>query len=82
MALVVEDPDAPNPPFVHWLLWNVPADARAIPADDPRHTYLFDLYAMASPLDLEPGATYDEVLASLFPGAVARARYVGQYERE
>jgi Raf kinase inhibitor-like YbhB/YbcL family protein len=114
-ALVMDDPDAPNPPFVHWLLWAVPADVReiprAVPADetddsldgavqgangtgdlgyvgpcppegDPRHTYLLELYALAEPLALDPGATYDEVLAAVYPKALARARYVGQYERE
>lgn len=33
-ALVVDDPDAPrSDPFVHWVLWNVPGDARRIPAN-------------------------------------------------
>lgn len=36
LALVVDDPDAPNPPFVHWLLWNVPADVEGIPRDVPQ----------------------------------------------
>lgn len=113
-ALVMDDPDAPNPPFVHWLLWNIPANAREIPEGvptsetvetldgavqgangtgelgyvgpcppegDPQHTYLFSLYALEEPLDLDPGAAYDEVLTALFPKALARARYVGQYER-
>lgn len=113
-ALVMDDPDAPNPPFVHWLLWDVPADAREIPEaiqaseavdaldgavqgangtgelgyvgpcppeGDPQHTYLFSLFALEEPLGLDPGAGYDEVLAALFPRALARARYVGQYER-
>ncbi len=27
-ALVVQDPDAPTPkPFIHWMIWNVPAGA-------------------------------------------------------
>jgi Raf kinase inhibitor-like YbhB/YbcL family protein len=31
-ALVVEDPDAPMAePFVHWLIWNIPGTATAIP---------------------------------------------------
>ncbi|WP_276301598.1 YbhB/YbcL family Raf kinase inhibitor-like protein [Halorussus lipolyticus] len=34
-ALVMDDPDAPNPPFVHWLVWNIPADAGEIPESVP-----------------------------------------------
>jgi Raf kinase inhibitor-like YbhB/YbcL family protein len=27
----MDDPDAPRPtPFVHWLLWNIPANTKAI----------------------------------------------------
>ncbi|WP_209019571.1 YbhB/YbcL family Raf kinase inhibitor-like protein [Halorussus marinus] len=114
LALVVDDPDAPDPPFVHWLLWDVPADAGRIPAEvpagetvdaldgarqgangtgefgyvgpcppreDPRHTYLFTLYALEEPLGLDPGAGYEEVLAAAVPRAISRTRYVGQYER-
>jgi len=30
-AVIVEDPDAPSPrPFVHWLVWNIPAGATAL----------------------------------------------------
>jgi Raf kinase inhibitor-like YbhB/YbcL family protein len=29
-ALVVEDPDAPSGTFRHWLLYNIPADYRAL----------------------------------------------------
>ena len=32
-VLVVEDPDAPgDKPFLHWLIWNIPGEAEAIPA--------------------------------------------------
>lgn len=31
-ALVVEDPDAPgDSPFIHWLVWNIPGAAKALP---------------------------------------------------
>ena len=114
LALVMDDPDAPDPPFVHWLLWDLSADTEAIPEnvstaetveslagavqgangtgelgyvgpcppeDDPRHTYLFTLFALEEPLGLDPGAGYDEVLSALFPRAIARTRLVGQYDR-
>lgn len=39
-ALILEDPDAPREtPFVHWLIWNIPADAVSLPeglANDAR----------------------------------------------
>ncbi|MFB6297507.1 MAG: YbhB/YbcL family Raf kinase inhibitor-like protein [Salinirussus sp.] len=36
LAVVVDDPDAGEEPFVHWLLWNLPADTGEIPVDVPR----------------------------------------------
>jgi Raf kinase inhibitor-like YbhB/YbcL family protein len=38
LALVVDDPDAPDPAapqrtFVHWVLYDLPADATGLPAD-------------------------------------------------
>ena len=30
LALVVEDPDAPLGPFVHWVVWNIPPDTKDI----------------------------------------------------
>ena len=35
-AVIMEDPDvAQNPPFVHWLLFNIPADVLALPEAIP-----------------------------------------------
>lgn len=31
LALVMDDPDAPRGTFVHWLLWNIPPEAKLIP---------------------------------------------------
>src|SRR5436190_15054569 len=33
LALVCEDPDAPSGAFVHWLLWGIPPDQRALRED-------------------------------------------------
>ncbi len=33
MALIVDDPDAPAGTWVHWVLWNVPSDAKEIKED-------------------------------------------------
>ncbi len=30
LALIMEDPDAPGGPPVHWLAWNIPPDTREI----------------------------------------------------
>ncbi|MDR3608743.1 MAG: YbhB/YbcL family Raf kinase inhibitor-like protein [Oligoflexia bacterium] len=35
-ALIVDDPDAPrNPPFCHWVVYNIPPDVRHLPAGVP-----------------------------------------------
>lgn len=44
LAVVVDDPDAPgDDPFVHWLLWNLPADVTDVPEGVPRDATLPDL---------------------------------------
>lgn len=43
LALVVDDPDAPRPePWVHWLLYHIPADCSALPEGLPRVEHLDD----------------------------------------
>lgn len=49
-ALIVEDPDAPREdPFVHWLIWNIPAAATALPEG------LANLNRLVSPQDAVQG---------------------------
>src|SRR5256885_6914783 len=35
-ALIVDDPDAPNGTFVHWVIWNLPVRLRSLPEKGPR----------------------------------------------
>jgi Raf kinase inhibitor-like YbhB/YbcL family protein len=40
-AIIMEDPDAPQKPFVHWLAWNLPASVTKLPEglqEQPRLT--------------------------------------------
>jgi Raf kinase inhibitor-like YbhB/YbcL family protein len=40
-AVIMEDPDAPQKPFVHWLAWNIPANVTSLPEgvqEQPRLT--------------------------------------------
>ena len=34
-ALIADDPDAPRETWVHWLIWNLPADACECPLRGP-----------------------------------------------
>src|SRR5438128_2222089 len=40
-ALILEDPDAPREtPFVHWLIWNIPAQITSLPEGLPNSAHL------------------------------------------
>ena len=35
LTLIVEDPDAPGGTFIHWVIYNMPADRSSLPEDVP-----------------------------------------------
>ncbi|MCS7166104.1 MAG: YbhB/YbcL family Raf kinase inhibitor-like protein [Gemmatales bacterium] len=41
-ALLCEDPDAPRGLWVHWVIFNIPAYVRSLPAGVPAHDHLSD----------------------------------------
>ncbi|MBI1372147.1 MAG: YbhB/YbcL family Raf kinase inhibitor-like protein [Phycisphaera sp.] len=43
LALIVDDPDAPtDEPWVHWVMWNIPAHATGAPEGVPRNPKLVE----------------------------------------
>ena len=44
LALICDDPDAPTPsPWVHWVIYNLPADQTSLPEGVPRTKTVADL---------------------------------------
>jgi len=110
-ALIADDPDAPVGTWVHWVLYNLPSEARALPeavpsaADLPdgsrhgenswgrmdyggpcppsgTHRYFFKLYALDQALDLEAGATKDQLLQAMDEHILAQTELMGTYTRQ
>jgi hypothetical protein len=110
LVLIVDDPDAPAGTWVHWVLFNIPAEMRALQEDVPAqaelpdgsthganswkrtgyggpcppggtHRYFFKLYALDSKLNLEPGATKQDVLDAMEGHVLAQAELMGTFSR-
>jgi len=109
-ALICDDPDAPMGTWVHWVLFNLPAnitelrenvppereleggakqgmnDFRKIGYGGPcppggTHRYFFKLYALDVEINLEAGATKEELLNAMEGHILAEAQLMGRYER-
>jgi Raf kinase inhibitor-like YbhB/YbcL family protein len=51
------------------------------PADDPPHTYRFEVIGVASPSDLEPGFRVEELTAAIDGQERSSATLIGTYDR-
>ena len=109
-ALIFDDPDAPGGTWVHWVLFNLPAEVRSLPANVPpdatlangavhgsnswdsigyggpcppggEHRYFMKLYALDSALELEVGATKEQLLEAMENHIVTEAELMGTYSR-
>lgn len=114
-ALVMEDPDAPKEvPFVHWLVYNVPASAHQLlegcgehpvlqtpleavqgtndngsigcfgprpPRGDDPHRYYFQVLALDKLLQLQAGASRNQLLEAMRGHVVASGSCVGTFKQ-
>jgi Raf kinase inhibitor-like YbhB/YbcL family protein len=104
LVLISDDPDAPVGTWVHWVLFDLPADTNSLPegAQDlgtdgnnswrrpgyggpcppsGTHRYFFKLYALDTVLNLEAGASKEEVEKAMQGHILAQGELMGKYER-
>lgn len=105
LVLIVDDPDAPGQTWVHWLVWNIPADIEVIEEDvvpegallgsndfdrleyggpcppTGTHRYFFKLYALDAMLDLEEGATKEELEDAMEEHVIEEAELIGTFSK-
>jgi Raf kinase inhibitor-like YbhB/YbcL family protein len=110
LALIADDPDAPVGTWIHWVLYNLPGDSRALHESVPpdaslpngsrhgknswgqlgyggpcppsgTHRYFFKLYALDTILELQAGASKDQLLEAMERHILADAELMGSYSR-
>lgn len=111
ISLISDDPDAPMGTWVHWVLYNIPANVSDLHENLPTknvlknkakqgtndfgkigyggpcppggtHRYYFKLYALDKELDLEPGATKEQLLKAMDGHIMAEGQLMGKYSRQ
>jgi Raf kinase inhibitor-like YbhB/YbcL family protein len=113
LTLIADDPDAPRGTWVHWVLFNLPADVTKLVEDVPSretlengarqgmndfkkigyggpcppkghgaHRYFFKIYALDTKLDLQSGATKDQLLRATDGHVLAGGQLMGKYSRQ
>jgi Raf kinase inhibitor-like YbhB/YbcL family protein len=104
-ALIMDDPDAPGRTWVHWVVYDLPADLTGLSEGvgpdvgtqgtnswsrtgyggpcppSGTHRYFFKLYALDTTLDLDAGASKNEVLDSMSGHILAEAQLMGTYKK-
>jgi len=103
LALIVDDPDAPVGTWVHWIVFNIPADVSNIGEDrvpgkqgindfkkenyggpcppSGTHRYFFKAYALDQKLELQEGATKQELLDAMKRHILEQSELIGLYSR-
>lgn len=109
-AIICDDPDAPRGTWIHWVIFNIPADTRELPENIPpqktliigvkqgindfrkigyggpcppsgTHRYYFYLYALDTEINLESGATKEQLLKAMKGHILAEGQLMGKYKR-
>ncbi len=110
-VIICDDPDAPVGTWVHWVIYNIPAQSEGLPQGvpaikelpdvsrqgindfkrigyggpcppkGPAHRYFFKLYALDTKLNLNPGATKQELLNAMKGHVLGEAYLMGKYKR-
>ena len=93
LALIMEDPDAPNGTFYHWLMWNIPPQnvinennfknnnyGGPCPPDG-EHRYFFRIFALDTELELKEGSSHPELVKAMEGHILASGDIMGYYKK-
>ncbi len=110
-VVICDAPGAPVGTWVHWVIYNIPAQSEGLPQGvptikelpdgsrqgindfkrigyggpcppkGPAHRYFFKLYALDTKLNLNPGATKQELLDAMKGHVLGETHLMGKYKR-